>query len=97
MHPVRAFRLVASGVILVLAALAALQGNWPTVTAGLGSSAVAALMAVGVHGRTRAEAEAARAAGWRRLPPWGWPGIDLLIVLMLVFTAWPVALLGADA
>jgi len=89
MHPVRRFRFVLSALLLLLALVAAMQGYWPVVISALPSSGIAALMAVGVHGTARADAEAARAdAAWKRLPPWGFPGVDILIVLMLIASAW---------
>lgn len=90
MHPVRAVRLALGAFMLLVAAIAAWQGDWTTAGLAVVGSGFAAFAGVGV--KDRAELEVARDGGWQHLPPWRSPLMDILLVVMLFFMTVPVVL-----
>jgi len=87
---VRAFRLGIGALLLVVAGIAAIQGDWATAPIALLAGGLAAFGGVAI--KDRASLEAARETGWRRMEPWGIPLFDIALVVMLVFAAVPVVL-----
>jgi len=98
MHPVRVFRFVLSGLLLIFAVFAGVQGYWPALLTGLFGAGFAALMAISVKG-SRAEAEAAIRAGggWRRLDPPMSPFLDIVLALAAIFAGWTAFVVAQPA